>query len=335
MKRLITFLFFIVQFSILIAHDFHLSIEPLLGIKYGQLNEYVFLENCFYNDNKLSELNWEIKPEYYVGMKIDGSWKFLFSEIGIKFGLPKKSGAIKDSDWKNIKAPKNDNYLYKTNYSEHDNYLKFDFSFNIKSGISLDTFENKFLIIKTNPFLAFDYEEIRFEGRDGELWYGTNISTNTYYEWNNSQHQNYSKTSGKILSYERFYYIFWVGFDELFDLKNGLKTNIGVQFAPYILAESFDTHWKKNPMNTNPEVKYADRTPEYFSAVKCNFGVSYELNRKNSIGINANYFYTKILRGKSYEKKSTDKRYIEKSSIKGGASEKTFDISVSWKYNFF
>ena len=104
------------------AIDWNLSVEPLFGCKIGELGEYVYQQNCRYSDNKLSELNWDIKPAVYLGAKIAGGWKGIGLSTYVTGAIPKRSGIVMDSDWLNKQYANAENYLYKTNYSESDNY---------------------------------------------------------------------------------------------------------------------------------------------------------------------------------------------------------------------
>ena len=72
------FLFFSFAAFAVDLKDFSLYVEPLCGMKWGQINEYVFYNNSYFSRDKLSELNWEIKPEKYLGAKISGGWKNVF-----------------------------------------------------------------------------------------------------------------------------------------------------------------------------------------------------------------------------------------------------------------
>ena len=159
--------------------DFSLSVEPLFGMKWGQIDEYVLAKESNFSDDKLSELNWEIKPELYVGLKIMGGWKGFFQESYFSAGIPMKSGQMFDSDWLNAMpyslSPSDGvtyanavSHDYKTCYSEHDNYLEYDFSFGFKGGYEFKIFD----IFKIKPSIAFEYQNIRFSGKDGEGWYG-------------------------------------------------------------------------------------------------------------------------------------------------------------------
>ena len=126
--------------------DFSLSIEPLFGIRYGELGEYYYENQTNYDTNKVSELEWEYKPVFYIGAQISGGWKGISASTYIKVGIPKKSGLMTDSDWLNNSpfyvsaenAKKTQNY--KTNYTESDNYLKTNINWGIKAGYTFSPF---------------------------------------------------------------------------------------------------------------------------------------------------------------------------------------------------
>ena len=149
------------------AGDFSLEAEPWFGLKSGQLDELVFLKSSDYSDDKLSELNWEINHEYYAGIKLNGGFRNFFSETSFFAGIPSKVGGMKDSDWLNVKITGAEDYQYKTNYSESDNYLRYDFSYDLKLGYIFNLPELKSLEISIKPFLGFQYKDIKFDGKNG------------------------------------------------------------------------------------------------------------------------------------------------------------------------
>lgn len=324
MKRLITFLFFIVQFSILIAHDFHFSLEPKIGIKCGQISEFVFLKNSFYDDDKLSELNWEIKNEFFIGIESEIEYKGFFCKTQLSFGIPAKTGLMIDSDWLNVQIPNLENYQYKTNYSESNNFLEKDILIGIQIGKKIKAYENKFLSFYANPFIGFDYSSIKFTAKDGTAWYGKNLPPVS--RWNDVKNSSISKLSGDVVSYERSTYIFWIGQDFYFDFSKFL-CNLGFQIAPFIYSESIDTHFKRNK-------NFADKTAGFLSAYKLTFNAGYKINSQNFIMLNSDLFFTEKLRGDSYSKSTSKTKYSKIQDSDGGASENYFNISISWRYIF-
>lgn len=339
MKRLFTLLFFIFQFALLNSQNWKLSVEPIFGMKYGEVDEYVFLKKCDYDDDKLSELNWEIKPELYVGGKINGGWKKIFGEMTFTAGIPMKTGEMIDSDWLNVEKKNAEDFQYKTNYSESDNYLKYDFLFGIKAGYEFDIFENRIVKINIKPNVGFDYKKIYFNGKNGYAWYGS-TSDNHYLPYKTATTPTYDFSGKDVIDYSRQSYITWFGFDSTFTFFEKFDANLGFQISPYIYAESIDIHYLNN---AGKGTAYLDATTGYFKTLKWNIGASYKINSRNTINISASWFYMGLLRGDDYSQsysnykknKNFDPNKTKSTAVDGGAAEHYFDLSLSYRFKIF
>ncbi|MBB5225002.1 omptin family outer membrane protease [Treponema ruminis] len=307
---------------------FSLSVEPLFGMRWGQINEYVFLKESYFKRDKLSELNWEIKPEWYYGAKISGGWKNIFLETGFKIGIPMRSGKMMDSDWQNIQfAAEDGGNTWKTNYSESKNYLEEDFQFSVKAGYDFHLYQ----IVKIKPAVAFDYQTIKFMGKGGTGWYGKSMNQAgaPYYHYSDTSHQEIKDFSGrKVIGYRRVADYLWLGSDFSIDLPMNFEANTGFFFAPYVYAVSYDNHFLKS-------VDYADLTYGYFAAFKWNLGLSYTIAKRHSILFNANYFFMRVLRGEDYSKSSSKNSYDLASGYEGGAGARYFDMTLSYRFKIF
>ncbi|MBR0098887.1 MAG: omptin family outer membrane protease [Treponema sp.] len=331
MKKLIsalTFTFLSLSAFSVSLEDFSLSVEPLFGMKWGQVNEYVFSKKSKFSYDKLSELNWEIKPEWYCGLNVQGGWNQFFIETGVKFGIPRKTGLMIDSDWQNIeKTVAGGGNTVKTNYSESDNYLDHDISLGVKGGYKFYVNEN----ITINPSIAYEYQTIKFTANGGTGWYGKSKPGGGLYPYDDITHQNVYNFSGKdVISYKREVSYLWLGSDFSFlaPYSNTLIFNTGFFFAPYVYAVSFDYHLIK-------EIDYADLTTGFFGAFKWNLGAEYKINDRHSILLNANYFFMRVLRGDDYEKKSSESNYKKSNEADGGAGARYFDLCFSYRFKLF
>ena len=297
-----------------------LSIEPIFGIKNGQIDEYVFQNNSFYSDDKLSELNWKIKNELYLGAKINAALRNFFAQARLSFALPAKSGEMLDSDWLNIQLSGQAGSLYKTNYSESDNHLDNDIDFGLKAGY--DFLLKERLHIK--PALAFDYTNTKFTASGGTGWYGNSKDGGGYYPYSDPEHQTIYSFSGDVIGYKREGYYFWLGSDFSVELPADISLTAGFFAAPYARLLSYDTHIQQNR-------KFADVTAGFFSAFRTNIGAEYEISKKHVVSLSAEYFYLKTIRGKSYIKNSGEKSYTQNSDTDGGAGAKYLDITLSYR----
>ncbi len=328
--------------------DWNLSVMPMFGLKNGTVGEYVFLKKSNYSDDTASELFYDLKPELYGGLKIRGGWRGIFAEASFSAGIPMNTGTITDSDYFNnspskvsaetaLLAPNS-----KTNYSESDCMLDYDFSCGIKVGYDFLVFKNDYIKIDIKPFYSFDYNNFKFTGKDGKFWYGSLLSSGYYAPYTDEEHRTtgtFASTrasyDGEDFCYKRWSTIHWIGFDVAVGLPLKFTVSTGFQVAPYIYSESTDIHYLTT-------VAYLDVVDGFFSVYKWNCGVSYQISKRNSVGISAAWFYMRTLRGddyvKSYAAYKKDESFYssEKSSTaEGGADQFYFDLSLSWKFSIF
>lgn len=312
--------------------NFSLSVEPLFGMRCGQVDEYVFLKKSNFSDDKLSELNWEIKPELYYGLKVRGGWRGFFEESYLSAGIPVRTGRMMDSDWLNIEIPDSDGgNTVRTNYSESDNHLDYDISFGFKGGYEFQIRE----IFRIKPAIAFEYNNIKFTAKGGTAWYGKPSSDTKkapYYPCvphGDSDEQNIIDFHGAdVISYNRVSDCFWIGSDFSFELPHSFTIDTGFFTALYAYAISYDSH-----LLTGND--YADLTTGFFAAFKWNLGMTYAFNERHSVSLGASYFYMRVLRGDDYDKKSSEKIYNKSTYADGGAGAKYFDITLSYRFKIF
>lgn len=311
--------------------DFSLSVEPLIGVKNGQVNEYVFLKEPIYDCDKLSELNWEIKNEFYSGLKLNGGYKNIFLEAGFTAGFPLKCGTMKDSDWLNnnsSEVTETSGHDYKTNYSESDNYIDYDISASLKTGYSFKLPELKKISTKISPFFEFEYQLFKFTAKNGTAWYG-NETEGYYAAWNDEETRSIKYLSGDVISYKRQNFIFWLGGSIAFNLPKDFSVGAGFKFSPFVYSESIDCHHLRG-------LYFLDIVSDFCSLFNYNFNTEYKIDSKKSICLNADYLYMKTLRGKSYSSDSQKwSKDNELEDSEGGADQHCFNISLSFKYNFF
>ena len=307
------------------SDEFSLSVEPVFGVRNGQIDEYVFLKECDYDDDKLSELNWDLQNEFLYGAKIDANLKRFFVNTQFSLGIPRKSGSMIDSDWMNAEVSNAEDYQYKTCYSHHTNYLEKDISFSIDIGYEFEIFKSNPLSFNLKPSLGFSYNSISFNGEDGYGYYGTVSTPYLEYTDENAKEEPFS---GDVISYERKTYIFWLGFDSELDFSDAFSVSTGFQISPYIFAESIDTHWLKRTL-------YGDKTPGCFSAFKWNIAETFMFTPRLSLVLDFSWLYVRVLRGDSYYKNITESAYTKNPSADGGAGEHYFDFSLGFCVRVF
>lgn len=327
-------------------NKFSLFVEPYFGTKIGQIDEYVFLKESNYDSDKLSELNWDIMPELYAGFSLGGSFWNIFVETSFLFGIPTKTGTMADSDWMNNysdyvsleNSKKTENY--KTNYSESDNYLDHDFSFNLNVGYDFSVAKLNNFNANIKPFLGFQYENFKFNGEDGTCWYGKGtdgkfyVNNGYYAEWNDEENQYSEDFDGNVISYKRINFVFWTGLNLQAEFFTNFGISAGFKFSPYLYSESTDNHILTGTAGTD----YLDVISAFCGYFNWNLGFFYNFNKRNSIYLGADYVYMRILRGDDYQKSPSEEKFQKSSKssiIDGGIGAHYLNISLSYKFNIF
>jgi outer membrane protease len=177
-----------------VKENYGFSISPQAGFIYGQALEYVYPQG----ETKaefLSELRWDMKPVYYLGLQFDFgkinvmSSPGFYSSLSFKAGIPFDSGIMEDRDWR---SPSSDEL---TDFSSHTNKTFQFFSLDVSIGASLPV--EPYYYVKW--FVSSSWMRFVFSGRDG---YGKYARKENYSNSNpiddNPIIYNYS---GDVISY--------------------------------------------------------------------------------------------------------------------------------------
>lgn len=309
--------------------DFYLEVEPLFGLKNGLVDEYVFLKNPIYSDDKLSELNWDVKNEFVVGANFKAVYKLFYLQTSLIAGIPAKSGLMKDSDWMNNdpnEVSATSGYDYKTNYSESDNNIDYDFSSGINFGAIFSFFNERAVHLNLTPFFGFEYQIFNFTAKDGTGWYGHKID-GYYRAWNDSSNRTIYNFSGDVISYKRQNFILWLGGNLEFELPYNFVLGAGIKVSPWIYSESVDNHWKSS-------VDFLDAVSGFFSIMDISFSAEYKFTPKTSICLNADWLCSRLLRGDNYNKSHSADIWGKSPYADGGAAQKYLNFYISFRYRF-
>lgn len=289
-------------------------------MQWGQVDEYVYEKDSSGDYAKESELNWQIKNMFQVGLNVDGGYKKLKGKIHFSALIPDDSGIMEDSDWWDLTD-------MKTTYSKSENTITqaLDFSALLKYEFQ------PLYCLKIAPTLAFEYKTISFEARNGYGWYGHEASPHV--SWDDPAAHYHASLFG--IDYKRDVMQIFIGYYFEFSPIKKIRMFESCSIAPYAYTASYDTHYA-NAQSTMG-VDYVDEVCFFFTRVKYSTGVYYILNERLECGLNMSFFYAFATLGTNYQKNHSEKTYTnmtEDKNVKGGAGAWCFDIGFSLKYIF-
>ncbi len=230
---------------------FNFSIEPLLGIRYGTIGEYVFFKTwATQKEYILSYLEWDTKGLIFSGAKLTRHWGNKSLSFFYKYYFPKSDcGNMQDNDWaqdyfygneENFTGPTTSEV--QTNFSRHSNRLNEGYS--IGTQFSFQLYRNNGFSI--NNLIALDLESISMTAFDGYLIYGNyysaEFSVDKYYYPYQSENSYRQTCRGDGIQYIQNYIFSWLGFNLEYSPH---KSTIGfsASFAPVSFAYAYDNHF--------------------------------------------------------------------------------------------
>lgn len=308
---------------------FNFTIEPLFGTRIGRFGEQVYSKNSKTGEQyKLSELFYNFSPALYTGFKTDFKFSNFHLLVGTKIFFPLRSGKMGDSDWCQDAGYGTGNTSLKTNYSEHENYLKT--SFNLDAAIKYDFHPTDWMTL--SPVISLLYEQITFSAKNGTCWYGNKLNSSDndnyyFYSYEDTSHRTISNCYGEIVQLRRKDFYTWIGLDALFTTQD-LRWNFfcGIYIAPYIYTHGEDDHYMR-------DFYYIDTTASLFYAGKTETFVKYNFSNTKSIKLSSSFLFTGSMKGTEIYKNSRNAPY-QKGSGTIGATSMYVDIQLSALFIF-
>jgi hypothetical protein len=324
MKRMLflcTFTTAILLCTVLHAADWSFSAEPLFGVQYGTVNEYVYQKNSSGDYQKLSELNWEMKPVLYYGGKLTLEWKNLqLSGYGKGF-IPMKCGNMYDSDWQNITI--NDDADTKTNYSISENTVTS--SYKLGADVSYTFYLDKYVSVQA--IAAVDYMYTKMEARNGYGWYADKWSLGTSIGYSYDSNNAIYIPSGKLLGidYTREDMLTWIGITNIITPFRQLSTTLSFFVSPYAYIQSIDHHYGKG--------YYIDIMSGFCSSYKFETTGMYNFTKHFSLRLAVSWIFSGIISGVNYYSTSQSGPWAEVSDVRSGADFNYVEASLSMCYS--
>jgi len=274
---------------------YDLSVAAQVGALYGTTYEIVYQNER--SNEYLSELQWELKPFFVLGMDVSLEpvrTRGFFSSFCLKAGFPGVSGVMEDRDW----YPPG----ILSNFSSHTNKTLVSVLLTLDAGFSFPVTEWFFL----RPFISFDYIFFTMEGRNGYYRYASN-------DW------EAMPLSGPVISYSQNWFLFSPGFSLKFTL-NHITIKGEVKITPLIFCVGIDDHLLT-------KTTYTDYMFGKF-AVEPALDISFANSSGFDVGVNCSYWFITEARGNTFEHNHGNYNATSWSFNSGGAGLQLFEAAL-------
>lgn len=219
------------------AYDFSVGVRS--GIIYGQAMELVFPENDKTKGDLYSELLWDLKPVFYLGIQADFNRKSqikipeFFSSVSFKAGIPADSGTMEDRDWMSSENAE------LTHFSNHTNKTNLFFNAEISLGASVPVRNNFYF----KAFIYGAWIHYAFTGRDGYGKYARSKDqfSNTFFPIDNDP-DIYDFTGMEVIHYKQDWLLFSPGFSAGAKLFNIFTVDFSLKISLFNYCIAQDEH---------------------------------------------------------------------------------------------
>jgi outer membrane protease len=286
-----------------------LFLDASFGLLNGVSEEIVYRNKS--SKAKLSQLLWEMKPLFYIGLvanynwlKPEKNWGF-FTSVSYKTSFPAKTGVMEDRDWVVESYPD-----FLTHYSVHDNRTEETVRVDANIGLSF-RIAGKYLL---KPYVAYDFMHFLWTAKGGSLLYPT---------WYLNGDHDYLKPI-KVITYRQDWHMvspgiaFYGEFNRYFDIE------LSLELSPFIWLSTEDNHILRKLVITD------DLSGGFFIEPSLIF--SFKSTKTNSI-ISVFLEYRKIS-GTRGDAKYNDNGTSTVYSNIGGAGYSAFDVGIILRSRF-
>lgn len=299
-----------------------LDVTPEVGYAKGESGEYVFYPDSPYSDDKLSELLWDY-GFLYVGAKTGFRGERFSLENGVRFCVASEKDTMSDSDWQNVAKSGLGSYQYKTNYSESDNILCRSVSVNTKASYTFKPLS----WLNLSPFVAVDFDYMRFCAKDG--WYEYGKEGKYYnYAYDDKAHNSKGTFSGTVMRYKRWDVSNWLGLDAALLHPAGLRAIFSLAFSTFFFSADVDDHVLR-------DMTFVDFATSSFCAYKTGVTAECDLSERCTFGCSVFFTKSAIVRGFTYMRGEGEKYYSLLSDSEGAMSVSKLDIAAFARIRVF
>jgi hypothetical protein len=304
------------------AGDWNLSAEPLFGVRYGTLGEYVYTPDTNGDYAKLSELDWDMKPLWYYGGKISFGWRGVSISGYAEGFIPAGAGSMYDSDWQNITI--NSDADTKTNYSISENTLIS--SYKLGADASYTFYLDKYVSVQA--IAAVDYMYTNMEARNGYGWYADKdtLDSSVGYSYDSSNAVYYPSGNLLGIDYTREDMLTWIGITSIITPVRQFTVTLSFFVSPYTYIQSTDHHYGKG--------YYIDIMSGFCTAYKFETSGAYNLTKNILLQLTVSWLFSGIIKGDDYFSTSQTGSWTKVSDIISGADLNCFETSLALRYSF-
>jgi outer membrane protease len=284
---------------------FNFSAGWQTGLLYGRAVEIVYPKPEETKGELLSELLWDMKPVFYLGVQLDFNYAKLkrdpgfFSSLSFKAGIPGDSGNLEDRDWKsNITSEL-------THFTTHTNKTLNFVSLDALIGVGSSLPKLPYIYIK--QFISFSWMYFSFSARDG-----------------GGKHDGFDVSwTGEVIRYRQHWLLAGGGFSFGTTILNPINFEVSFRISPFTYCAATDEHLYEGSVYN----EYRDFT-SLGLFIEPLISVSYTV-RRFEISLLFSYRYIGRTSGNSY--KNENNSSFELSENKAGAGLSAFDTRLVFK----
>lgn len=297
MKKLISTILFTLLLPLFCfaQNAFHFTLAPRVSFTYGELNEILY----DYNDEIVSQLEWNQKPLLNLGLETSASYKKLIVSALFDYSIPLGKSYMYDSDWDNTTK-----YSYTTHPLQSQKNLNAELTLGYKLQAAPE--------ISFTPEFQLTYMYSSFESDKGSgIRHDRQIRV---YE----------------VDYSRHSFFVFAGFSFGLNILSRLLFNADVYISPWGYQYCNDYHHGVNNPFSTVEIQHS-----IFSKFKLGFDTVYIINKRIRLRLFSSFLFGLLDRGDFYiDYKNSDSGYQKSLSQKSGSSINSIKAGTSIIFNF-
>lgn len=298
--------------------DFRFYASAFADLRYGTINEYLYKSDGG-EYKKISELDWDLKPVWYLGGTVGLSWRFLALSLSAAGSLPAACGSMEDSDWLDLTHVKNI-------YSVSEETVQSGFESRIRFGGNATLTP----LLSLHPGVSAEYGRISIQAEDGYGWYGDadHSAAGTNVAWNSGYATFFPSGSLYGIDYTRSTFTAWTGAALEFVPAEFLSARFGIGVAPFSYTKAIDRHH-----GSGGGTYYLDKVYGVFKSIRLGLSLSCRFARHFSADALFLWTKTRKTKGKTYMSDSENGPYYRLNGYKGGVSGDYADISLALRFD--